>query len=113
MYPGRGYCGLQMQARYAPHMGELFDRIRRAIETDRYAFSDHADNMLHERAIMHWQIVASVENGRLLIERPGSRPNPVVEIEQLLADGTPVKAVWAYVAPLDMAKLVTVHFFDT
>ena len=33
-------------------------------------------------------------------------------VEVLSDDGMPVKAIWAFVAALDMAKLVTVHFFD-
>jgi hypothetical protein len=93
-------------------MGEMFDRVRRAIYENRYLFSDHADNMLRDRSMMHWQIVHGIEHGRLLIERPAARPNPVVEVEQILADGTPVKAVWTYVQALDFAKLVTIHFFD-
>jgi len=31
----------------------------------------------------------------LLLERPRSRPNPIVEVEQLLPDGIAVKAVWS------------------
>ena len=90
----------------------MFDRIRNAVATERYVFSDHADNMLRERGIMHWQIVAGVEGARVLSERPQTQPNPTVELEQTLPDGTSVKAVWAYLAALDLAKLVTVHFFD-
>lgn len=61
------------------------------------ALSDHADNMLRERSIPHWQIVDGIEDGGLLSERPHTRPNPTVEVEQLLADGSPIKAVWAHV----------------
>jgi hypothetical protein len=93
-------------------MGDLFERVRNAVREERYLFSDHADNMLRERSIVHWQVVDGLENGRLLIERPAARPNPVIEVEQALADGTQIKAVWAYVRGLDFAKLVTVHFFD-
>jgi hypothetical protein len=39
-------------------------------------------------------------------------PNPAVEVEQILADGTQVKAVWSHIARPDLAKRVTVHFFD-
>ena len=53
-----------------------------------------------------------LEGGTLLAERPNSQPNPTVEVRQMLADGTPVKAVWARLAAADAAKLVTVHFFD-
>jgi hypothetical protein len=93
-------------------MGALFDHIRDAVARDRYVFSDHADNMLRERGVMHWQVVAGVDAARVLSERPQTQPNPTVELEQTLPDGTAVKAVWAYLAALDLAKLVTVHFFD-
>ncbi|MFW6060007.1 MAG: DUF4258 domain-containing protein [Phycisphaeraceae bacterium] len=93
-------------------MGQLFDDIRRAVRENRYLFSDHADNMLRDRSIAHWQIVQGLENGELLAERPTTPPHPSVEVEQLLADGTPVKAVWSYMRVIDVAKLVTVHFFD-
>lgn len=93
-------------------MGELFNRIREATRENRYVFSDHADNMLRERAIEHWQIVHGLEDARLLVERPTARPNPAVEVEQLLMDDTSVKVVWSYLQGLDFSKLVTVHFFD-
>ncbi len=97
---------------YIVHMGVLFDRVRLAVREDRYLFSDHADNMLRERGITHWQIVHGLEEARLLTERSATRPNPSVELKQLLADGTAVKVVWAYLQAVDFAKLVTVHFFD-
>ncbi|MCI0366481.1 MAG: hypothetical protein L0Y44_06130 [Phycisphaerales bacterium] len=93
-------------------MGELFEKVRRAVRENRYLFSDHADNALRDRALVHWYILQGLDRGKLLIERPKARPNPVVEVEQLLPDGTSVKAVWAYLPDLDFAKLVTVHFFD-
>lgn len=61
---------------------------------------------------MAWQIVAGVGEAKCLIERRRAKPNPLVEVEQLLPDGTPVKTVWAYLRLVDMAKIVTVHFFD-
>jgi len=93
-------------------MGDLFDRVRGAVLEGRYVFTDHADNMLRERLIMHWQIVHGLEHGRLLVERPVARPSPAVEVEQALADGTSMKAVWAHVQGIDLAEFVTVHFFD-
>jgi hypothetical protein len=56
--------------------------------------------------------VDGIESGRLLSERPDDLPNPAVEIEEVLADGTNVKAVWSHIARANLAKLVTVHFFD-
>lgn len=67
---------------------------------------------LRERGIIHWHVTHGVDDARLLSERPHTTPNPTVELEQILPDGAPVKAVWAYVSALDLAKLVTVHFFD-
>ena len=93
-------------------MGKPFDDVRRAVRDGRYIFGDHADNMLRERGIMHWQVVEGVEQARLLSQRPSTKPNPTVELEQMLPDGVSVKAVWAHVEALDVAKLVTVHFFD-
>jgi len=90
----------------------LFEQVQNAVRVDRYMFSDHADKMLREIGIVHWQILESVAHARLLNERPRTKPNPTVELEQTLPDGVPIKAVWAYVAALDIAKLVTVHFFD-
>ncbi len=93
-------------------MGALFEAIKRAVREDRYVFSNHADEQLRERRIVASQVVAGLKQGRLLAERPSDRPNPSVEVDQCLADGTPIKAVWAYVQALDLAKLVTVHFYD-
>lgn len=92
--------------------GDLFHLIRATILAERYLFSDHADTMLRERSIEHWQALEGVSTARLISERLSDQPNPVAEVEQWLPDGTPVKAVWAYVRALDTAKLVTIHFFD-
>ena len=76
------------------------------------AFSSHADDMLRERKVASWQVIAGVGEGRMLIERPHDRPNPVAEVEQTLADGTPYKAVWAFAKRRGLAVVVTIHFFD-
>ena len=59
-----------------------------------------------------WQIVQGLEQGMLITEAASARPHAKVEVEQMLADGTSVKAVWSYISAIDCAKLVTVHFFD-
>lgn len=41
-----------------------------------------------------------------------AEPNPVVEVAQVLPDGTEFKAVWSYLRLSGVAKLVTVHFLD-
>ena len=61
---------------------------------------------------MEWQAVAGLEDGELLLERPDATPNPAVEVREALPDGTEFKAVWSYLVASDVAKLVTVHFFD-
>jgi hypothetical protein len=61
---------------------------------------------------MEWQVVAGVDEGELIVERPGAAPNPAVEIRESLPDVTEFKAVWSYLSQSGVAKLVTVHFFD-
>jgi hypothetical protein len=90
----------------------LFDTIRQLVQAGRYGIGQHAVERLEERGLLEWQIVDGIESGRLLLERPDALPNPVVEVAQMLADGTPVKAVWSYLPPANLAKLVTVHFLD-
>jgi hypothetical protein len=91
----------------------LFDTIRSLVLAGRYLVSEHAVERLDERGILEWQVVDSIEQGQLLLERPGATPNPAVEILQTLPDGSAVKVVWSHLISLDIAKLVTVHFVDT
>lgn len=93
-------------------MGRVFESIKAAVRAERIVIGTHADDMFRERAIVAWQVVTGALEGRLLLERPRDKPNPIAEVEQRLADGTPFKAVWAYVRIHRVAKLVTVHFFD-
>ncbi len=93
-------------------MPALFDSIRAAANDERVVISDHADERLRERGIVVWQVVTGLADGRLLLERPDTTPFPSVEVHQVLADGTPVKAVWSYIARENVAVLITVHFFD-
>lgn len=93
-------------------MGRLFDQIRSAALEERVYFSNHADDMLRERGVVAWQVLIGVASGKLLVERSNDLPNPIVEVEQILADGTPVKVVWAWLGASRAAKVVTVHFFD-
>ncbi len=91
-------------------MDTLFETIRKLVQAGRYIVGQHAVERLEERRLLEWQIVAGLEHGRLVMERPEARPNPVIEVQQLLADGTVVKAVWAHLKSMDVAKLVTVHY---
>jgi hypothetical protein len=92
--------------------GNLFTTIRQLVAQDRYVVGLHASERLEERGIMEWQAVAGLDNAELLAERRDAKPNPVIEVSELLPDGTPIKAVWAYLSNVNVAKLVTVHFFD-
>jgi hypothetical protein len=68
---------------------------------------------LEERGIMEWQAVAALQDGELIAEKPRSKPNPSVEVRETLPDGTEFKAVWSHLRQSGVAKLVTVHFFDS
>lgn len=93
-------------------MGRLFDTIRTLVAEGRYVVGQHAAERLEERGVLEWQIVDGIDDGSLIVERPDALPNPAVEVRQSLADGSEVKAVWSHIASADVAKLVTVHFFD-
>lgn len=93
-------------------MGMLFDNIRTLVMNGRYVVGQHAAERLDERGILEWQVVEGIDGGDLLTERPNDLPNPAVEVRETLADGTEVKAVWSHIVSIDVAKLVTVHFFD-
>jgi hypothetical protein len=93
-------------------MSELWGKIREAVLRGEWIVSNHAAIRLGQRDIAEWQVVDGIETARLLSSRPGAKPNPVVEVEQVLADGSAVKVVWAWLVADSAAKLVTVHFFD-
>lgn len=93
-------------------MGQLFDDIRAAAEAGSYVVGQHAVEQLEDRKIEQWQAVAGLGDGRLLAERPRTRPFPSVEVDQILPDGTRCKAVWSYAREAKAAKLVTVHYYD-
>jgi hypothetical protein len=93
-------------------MARLFDTIRALVMQGRYIVGEHAAERLEERGILEWQVVDGIARGQLIAERPDANPNPAVEVRQALADGTPIKAVWSHLISVDIAKLVTIHFFD-
>lgn len=93
-------------------MPQLFDTIRQLVAEEKYIVGDHASERLEERGIMEWQVVAGLEDGELIVERPDAAPNPAVEVRESLPDGTAFKAVWSHLRQSDVAKLVTIHFFD-
>jgi hypothetical protein len=83
-----------------------WSRTRRAL------IGAHADQRLRERRVVGWQVVDGMEMGRLIRERPDASPNPIAEFDITLADGTPLKVIWSWIAASRIAKLVKVHFFD-
>jgi hypothetical protein len=93
-------------------MARLIDIVRTLVAEDKYVVGEHASERLEERGIMEWQVVAGFADARLLVERSDAEPNPVVEVLEMLPDGTEFKAVWSHLRTSGVAKLVTVHFFD-
>ena len=93
-------------------MGRLYDTIRALVADGRYVVGQHAAERLDERGVLEWQVVDGIDDGSLIVERPDTSPNPAVEVRQSLADGSEIKAVWSHIVSADVAKLVTVHFFD-
>ena len=90
----------------------LFQKLKILVFEERYVIGQHASERLEERGIMELQVVAGLTNGVLLKERLDAQPNPIIEVSQILEDGTVVKAVWSYLGNSGFAKLVTVHYFD-
>jgi hypothetical protein len=93
-------------------MARLSENIRRAVREERYIIGRHANERIRLRRIAAWQILSGLDEGIVLEERPDAEPNPAIEVEQRLADGTRVKVIWSWLAEDRTAKLVTVHFFD-
>ena len=93
-------------------MAQLFETIRQLVAEEKYLVGLHASERLEERGIMEWQLVAGLEVGELIAERPDATPNPAIEVREYLPDGTEVKVVWSLLRQSGVAKLVTVHFFD-
>ncbi|MCI0332419.1 MAG: DUF4258 domain-containing protein [Planctomycetes bacterium] len=75
-----------------------------------YVVGEHASERLEERGIMEWQAVAGLDDAELIIERPRTKPNPSIEVREILPDGTEFKAVWSHLRGSDVAKLVNGAF---
>ncbi|MBI2192222.1 MAG: DUF4258 domain-containing protein [Planctomycetes bacterium] len=73
---------------------------------------EHVAERFDERGILEWQAVAGLADGGLMREKPRDKPNPTIEVREMLPDGMAFKAVWSYLGRSGVAKLVTVHFFD-
>jgi hypothetical protein len=61
-------------------MGLLCDTIRQLVTEEKYIIGKHAAERLEERGIMEWQVVAGLEDGELIAERPDALPNPAIEV---------------------------------
>ncbi len=92
-------------------MSRLVNKIREAVRTGHYIVGWHAAVRCEERGVAHWQLAAEIVEGRVIHERPASKPHPSIVVRQTLADGTDVQAVWSWLERSGRAKLVTV-FFD-
>jgi hypothetical protein len=90
-------------------MGRLFEEIRAAVRDDRFLVSWHADERSEERGMTAWQLAAGLDDAELVRERPRSKPNPSVVVHQILADGTEVEVIWAWLPQTRRAKLITVN----
>jgi hypothetical protein len=93
-------------------MGILFTIIRELVAKDQYVIGIHAMERLEERDIMEWHAVVGLTDAVLLTERQDAKPHPLIEVSEILPDGTEFKAVWSPLRQSGVAKLVTVHFFD-
>lgn len=93
-------------------MNSLFETVRELVRADRYLVGLHASERLEERGTLECQAVGGLDDGVLALERPRSQPHPAIEVRQSLPDGTEFKAVWSLMREANVAKLVTVHYFD-
>jgi hypothetical protein len=93
-------------------VAKLFETIRKLVADGSYVVGLHASERLQERGIMEWQVVAWLTSDCEHNERPNTKPNPSVEVVEILPDGIEFKAVWSLLRSSGVAKLVTVHFFD-
>ena len=93
-------------------MGKLFAVIRQLVAADTYIVGQHAADRLVERGILEWQVVGGLQDGELFRERPTVQPNSMLEVIEVLPDGTEFQAVGSHLRQSNVAKLVTVYFFD-
>ena len=91
-------------------MGRLFEQIKQAVREDRFLVGWHADERCEERGASDWQIVSGLEEAELVRERPRSKPNPSIVVQQSLPDGSEIEVIWSWLAYTGEAKLVTVCF---
>ena len=95
---------------YLSRMGKLFATIRQAVAENRYLVSWHADERCEERGVTAWQLVHGLGEGKVISERPRTKPNPTIVVREILADGAEVEVVWSWLERSRKAKIVTVYF---
>ena len=94
--------------------GTLVDTILAAIRSGNFIVSRHGARRLRQRKIP----LVQIEDETLAAERAAiqlrvnSKPNPTIMVELVLADGTPVVAIWSWMKDHEAAQLVTVYFPD-
>ncbi len=88
---------------------DLLQTIRVAVGEGRFLVTRHARQRLAERGLRLWQIEVGLQKGRLISIDVDAEPNPCVNLEQDLPDGTRVMAVWAWMATTQRAILVTAY----
>lgn len=91
-------------------MSSLWNQIKEAVRSERWAVSNHAAIRLRQRRVKSWQVVAGLEELMIVRVREDAVPNPVVEARFTLPDGTDCECVWAWVERDRAALLVTVYF---
>ena len=57
-----------------------------------------------------WQLIVGLDDAELVRERPRSKPHASVVVREVLADGSEVESIWAWMKASNRAKLVTVYF---
>jgi hypothetical protein len=93
-------------------MTSLAKTILRLVDEGQFIVGVHADRVMEERRVAPWEVEVAMSEPRLLVERPGAKPHPEIEVAGTLSDGSPCKLCWSLVRPEGPAKLVTLHFLD-
>lgn len=87
----------------------VIDNIIRAIKTDCFLVTDHADEEAVNDRLSLDQIISSVKNGEILEDYPIDKPYPSCLILGFTVAGDPVHSVWAYNEQTSWAVLITVY----
>lgn len=72
-------------------MANLSESIQLLVLPGKYVVCVHASERLEERGILEWRVTDGMSFATLALERPDDRPNPSIEVLQLLPDGTAIK----------------------